>query len=144
VIEVTAVSNTGDPARSPRGATLQALLAFAGGARATYTATYESSGHQFFEGGQEFYERITGEDATLHMFHRWLVLCPNGRLPRMVRRGPRELSEERALLGEFEKAMQGDPHGCSGRDNLKTMAVVEACMRSSLERRAIDPRGLLA
>lgn len=143
VAEVTATSSTLDPDRNPPGATLQVLLGFEGGARASYSATYESSGHQFFEGGQEFYERIVGDEATLHMFQRWLFLCANGKLPRPLRRGKRAISEETVLLGELSKAIAGESYGCSGRDNLKTMAVVEACMRSSDEKRSIDPRDLL-
>lgn len=37
----------------PHGASIQALLTFADGARGFHSATYESSGHEFFEGGQE-------------------------------------------------------------------------------------------
>jgi predicted dehydrogenase len=129
----------------PRGASLRVLLDFDGGARATYAASYESSGHEFFEGGQEFYLRLTGERATLHVFHRWLVLCERGRWPRPVRRGRREVSEERVLLGQLARAvLHGEEPDAGGRDNLQTMAVVEACLRSSDERRWINPQELLA
>ena len=54
---------------------MQALLTFDAGTRAVYSATYESSGHEFFERGQEFYARFVGERATLHVLQRWLFLC---------------------------------------------------------------------
>ena len=128
----------------PEGASLRAMLSFEGGARAFYSATYESSGHEFFERGQEFYLRLTGETATLHVFHRWLLLCERGRLPRPVRRGPRRVSEERVLLDQLEGALlRGEEPDASGRDNLQTMAVVEACLRSAAERRWVNPQELL-
>lgn len=128
----------------PPGASLQVLLTFADETRASYTATYESSGHQFFERGQEFYARFVGERATLHVFQRWLILCENGKLPRLVRRGARTLTEERIILDQFERALTtGVEPDSSGRDNLQTMAVVEACLRSASERRWINPQELL-
>jgi predicted dehydrogenase len=128
----------------PPGASLQVLLSFADEIRASYTATYESSGHQFFERGQEFYARFIGERATLHVFQRWLILCENGKLPRLVRRGARKLTEERIILNQFERALvAGVEPDCSGRDNLQTMAVVEACLRSASERCWINPQELL-
>jgi len=36
------------------GASMRALVSFDGGTRALYSATYQSSGHEFFERGQEF------------------------------------------------------------------------------------------
>lgn len=128
----------------PPGASLQVLLSFADETRATYTATYESSGHQFFERGQEFYARFVGERATLHVFQRWLILCENGKLPRLVRRGARKMTEERIILDQFERALvTGVEPDSSGRDNLQTMAVLEACLRSASERRWINPQELL-
>jgi predicted dehydrogenase len=130
--------------RLPPGASLQVLLSFADETRASYTATYESSGHQFFERGQEFYARFLGERATLHVFQRWLILCENGKLPRLIRRGARKFTEERIILDQFERALvTGVEPDSSGRDNLQTMAVVEACLRSASERRWINPQELL-
>lgn len=127
------------------GYSLHAMLAFEGGARGLYSATYESSGHEFFERGQEFYERIVGDRATLHVFHRWLVLCPRGKLPRIVRRGPRPVTEEGILLRQLERALRhGDEPEAGGRENLGTIAALEACARSMKERRWVDPRELLA
>ncbi|HWS55642.1 MAG TPA: Gfo/Idh/MocA family oxidoreductase [Pyrinomonadaceae bacterium] len=145
VTGVAAESFTAGGGGLPEGASLRALLDFEGGARATYTASYESSGHEFFERGQEFYLRLTGERATLHVFHRWLVLCERGRWPRPVRRGPRGVGEERELLGQLARAvLRGEEPDAGGRDNLQTMAVVEACLRSSAERRRVNPQELLA
>src|SRR5678815_3961718 len=50
------------------GSSLHVMLELEGGTRGFYSATYDSSGHEFFEGGQEFYARFVGEQATLHVF----------------------------------------------------------------------------
>jgi predicted dehydrogenase len=144
VTGVAAESYTSLGGGLPRGASLRVLLDFEGGARATYTASYESSGHEYFERGQEFYLRVAGERATLHVFHRWLVLCERGRWPRLVARGKREVTEERVLLGQLARAvLGGEELDASGRDNLQTMAVVEACLRSTAERRWVNPQELI-
>ncbi len=128
----------------PRGASIHSMLSFADETQALYSATYESTGHEFFEGGQEFYLRFVGEEATLHVFQRWLILCESGKLPRLVRRGPRKVSEERVLLDQLERAvLQGEEPDSSGRDNLQTMAIVEACQRSAAERTWINTQELL-
>jgi len=119
-------------------------LSFENGARAFYTATYESSGHEFFERGQEFYARFVGELATLHVFQRWLLLCEKGKLPRFVRRGRRQITEEQILLHQFERAiLRNEETEASGRDNLHTMAIVEACLRSATENKWVNPQELL-
>jgi predicted dehydrogenase len=126
------------------GGSLRAIFSFAGETRGQYTATYESSGHEFFERGQEFYTRFVGERGTLHVFHRWLVLCESGKLPRLVRRGPRKMTEEQILLRQLAAAIQnGEPAEVSGRNNLKTMAVLEACVRSASDRTWVNPQDLL-
>ncbi|HEX8773161.1 MAG TPA: Gfo/Idh/MocA family oxidoreductase [Pyrinomonadaceae bacterium] len=128
----------------PKGASLQTLLTFDGGTHATYTATYEASGHEFFERGQEFYQRVVGERATLHVFQRWLILCERGKWPRLVNRGARARTEESTLLRQFERALvDGEAAESSGRDNLKTVAVLEAVVRSSGEGRWVNPQELL-
>jgi predicted dehydrogenase len=144
VTGVMAESFTLPDGQLPQGASMQTILSFEGGTRATYSATYESSGHEFFEGGQEFYARFTGRLATLHVFQRWLFLCAKGRLPRPVRRGRRQITEERILLRQLERALlHGEEPESSGLDNLQTMAIVEACVRSARERRWINPQELL-
>jgi len=144
VVGVLNESFTCPDGRLPPGASMQTLLKFAEGARALYSATYESSGHEFFERGQEFYARFTGRRATLHINQRWLYLCPRGGWPRPVRRGARGLTEERVLLRQLARALHYDEEpDSSGRDNLQTMAVVEACVRSASERRWINPQELL-
>ena len=66
------------------------------------------------------------------------------RVLRPVRRGPRRVSEERVLLTQLEGALlRGEEPDASGRDNLQTMAVVEACLRSAAERRWVNPQELL-
>jgi predicted dehydrogenase len=127
-----------------RGGSVQSMLSFAEETQALYLATYESTGHEFFERGQEFYLRFVGEHATLHVFQRWLILCEKGKLPRLVRRGPRKVSEERILLDQLQRAvLHGEEPDSSGRDNLQTMAIVEACQRSAAERTWINPQELL-
>jgi predicted dehydrogenase len=129
---------------SPAGASFRALLAFEDGPRLSYFATYESSGFEFFERGQQFYARFVGERGTLHVFQRWLVFSERGKLPRMVSRGKRHTTEEQILLQQLERAiLHGDSAEVSGRDNLQTMALLEACMQSSAERKWINPQDLL-
>jgi len=129
---------------SPAGASFRALLAFEGGPRASYFATYESSGFEFFERGQQFYASFVGECGTLYVFQRWLVFCERGKLPRPVWRGKRGTTEEQILLQQLERAIvHGEPTEVSGRDNLQTMALLEACMQSNDERKWINPQDLL-
>jgi predicted dehydrogenase len=126
------------------GASLQAMITFAGDIRVLYTASYESSGHEYFEKGQEFYARFVGDRGTLHVFQRWLIMCEAGKLPRIVSRGRREISEEQILLQQFERALlHHEPAEVSARDNLKTMAVLEACVLSAANRTWINPQELL-
>ncbi len=136
--DITRVNVTSGTLRDdlPPGATLQLLAEFANGAALNYSASYESKGHEYFERGQEFFQRFSGEEATLHCLYRWLVLCKKGRLPRPVRRGRRERTEEAILLDQLAAAVEdGEEPECSGRDNLRTMAVMEACLRSGAEQR---------
>jgi len=128
----------------PQGASMRIMLTFDNDVRAVYTASYESSGHEYFEKGQEFYARFVGERATLHIFHRWLVLCEKGKFPRLVKRGLRKVTEEQVMLGQLEKALrtENEPES-SGRDNLQTMAIVDSCLRSAREKRWINPQELL-
>ncbi len=144
VTGVMADSFTAPWGRLPRGASLQLMLSMENQTRVSYSATYESTGHTLFEGGQEFYARFIGERATLHVFQRWLILWENGKLPRLVRRGPRKKTEERVLLDQLENAMlHGKEPEVSARDNLQTVAVLEACVRSATEARPINPQELL-
>jgi predicted dehydrogenase len=143
VTSVSADAFTQPWGRLPRGASFQLTLSFANETRLSYSATYESTGHTLFEGGQEFYARFIGERGTLHVFQRWLIFWENGKLPRLVRRGPRKKTEERLLLDQFERALHGEETEFSGRDNLQTMAILEACIRSAAEERSVNPQELL-
>ena len=128
----------------PPGASIRVMLSFEKETRGFYSATYESSGHEFFEQGQEFYCRFVGERATLNVFQRWLILFEKGKLPRFLRRGPRKVTEEQILLRQLERAvLVGEVPEVSGRDNLQTMAVIEACQRSAAEQKWINPQELL-
>jgi predicted dehydrogenase len=61
-----------------------------------------------------------------------------------VLRGPRKMSEERILLDQLARALvAGEEADTSGRDNLQTMAVVEACLKSAAERTWVNPQDLL-
>lgn len=127
-----------------RGTSARVLLEFEGGVHGEYSVSWDAPGHEFFEAGQQFYERITGQRGTLHVVQRWLVLCLSGRWPRIVRRGSRPEAEEAVLLRQLVAAHAGGPAPeCSGRDNLQTVAVVEACQRSWRERRWVNPQDLL-
>jgi predicted dehydrogenase len=129
---------------APPGAGIQLLLEFDGGARASYGASYDSRGHEFFERGQEFYLRAATDRGTLHVFHRWVIWCEKGRYPRLVRRGPRPEVEEMTLLRQLARAItDGVEPECSGRDNLQTVALLEACARSATAGRWINPQDLL-
>ena len=78
------------------------------------------------------------------MFQRWLIFCEQGKLPRLVRRGPRKKTEEQVLLDQFERAINhNEEPEVSGRDNLHTVAVLEACVRSAEEGRRVNPQELL-
>jgi predicted dehydrogenase len=142
VTSVNADAFTQPWGRLPRGASLQLMLAFANETRVSYSATYESTGHTFFEGGQEFYARFIGERGTLHVFQRWLIFWENGKLPRVIRRGPRKQTEERLLLDQLERALRDEDTDVSGRDNLQTVAILEACVRSAAEHRTFNPQEL--
>jgi predicted dehydrogenase len=130
-------------APAAEGAAFQALIRFDGGTRASYTVSYATRGQEFFERGQEFYLRLSGERGTLHVFHRWLLWCPQGGWPRLVRRGPRDRPEEGVLLRQLARALHtGEPAEASGRDNLDTVALLEACARAATAGRVVDPRTL--
>jgi len=127
-----------------KGASMRSMLSFENGIRCSYFATYESRGHEFFERGQEFYLRFVGELATLHVFQRWLLLCEKERLPRLLMRGARRVTEEQILLGQLERAiMLNETSDSSGRNNLQTMAIMEACLRSSETKNWVNPQELL-
>lgn len=144
VVRVLAQRFTLPWSEAPPGASMQVLLEFEGGARASYCASYDSRGQEFFERGQELYLRAATDRGTLHVFHRWLVWCERGRYPRLIRRGPRAEVEELTLLRQLGRAItDGAEPECSGRDNLQTMAILEACARSATEGRWINPQDLL-
>ena len=47
------------------------------------------------------------------------------------------------LLDQLERAMHGEQPEVSGRDNLQTVAILEACVRSAAEERRVNPQELL-
>ena len=125
-------------------AVFDVVLSYGDGLAGTLESFYDSRGHEFFESGREHYLRVAGEHGTLHMFHRWLVLCLRGKLPRIVRRGPRRETEEVKLLGQLRESLRtGREPECSGRDNLGTLALIQACLRSSAEGRWVDTKEIL-
>jgi predicted dehydrogenase len=130
-------------AQGAPGSSLLALIEF-DEVRATYCGAYHTRGHELFEQGREFYQRFVGERGTMHVYHRWILVCERGRLPRLVRRGSRPVTEEHRLLDELDEALRtGREPGPSGRDNLNTIALLEACVVSAAERRWVRPQDLL-
>jgi len=127
-----------------RGTSFRALLEFEGGVRGDYGVSWDAPGHERFEAGQQFYERLTGERGTLHVLQRWLVICLKAQWPRFVPRGRRTEAEEITLLKQLANACGGTGGlECSGRDNLQTLAILSACERASRTRRWVDPQELL-
>jgi predicted dehydrogenase len=128
-----------------RGTTWAIILDLADGPLASYQLSWDSAGHRFFERGQQFVARFVGDRGTLHILQRWLVLCRTGRCPRLVRRGPRYRTEESQLLDQLAAAVETGVAGpTSGTDNLHTLAVVEACLRSARTGEVVEPRRLLS
>ena len=144
VVRVMAESSSLPWSAAAPGGSVQILLAFDGGSRASYSASYDTVGNEFFERGNRFYLRMLGEHGTLSVWQRWGFVCLRGRAPRLLPRGRREVSEEVTLLRQLERAVESkEEPECSGRDNLRTVAVLEACARSAAEGRWVDPRELL-
>jgi predicted dehydrogenase len=123
---------------------VQVLVRFEGGLQAVYSMSRDIRGHELLRRENEFFLRIFAERGSLHLSHRWLVLCEQGRLPRLLfPRKPRP-SPEASLLEQLDRALRtGEETECSGRDNLKTVAVLEACARSVQESRWVNPQELL-
>lgn len=142
VTDVAATLESLDSAR-PRGATLDALLGTERGIRVTYHASYEASGPRRIEGGRRFSMRVTGTKGNLYVLQRWLVLHVDGRPPRPVRRGKRDRTEESRLLDDLGAAIDGRPAPTRAEDNVRTLAVVEACRRAATEGRTVAPDELL-
>jgi predicted dehydrogenase len=144
VIGVASDASTAPWTTGLRGTSFRALLEFEGGVHGEYSVSWDAPGHERFEAGQQFYERLTGEKGTLHVLQRWLVLSLSGRWPRLLRRGPRVEPEEAVLLRQLAAARAGgDRVDASGRDNLQTMAILAACERAWRTRRWVDPQELL-
>ena len=144
VVGVAADVSTAPWVKGLQGTSSRVLLEFEDGLRGEYSVSWEAPGHEFFEAGQQFYERLTGERGTLHVVQRWLVLCLSGSWPRFVGRGRRAESEEAALLRQLAAAQAGEMASeCSGRDNLQTLAVLAACREAWRTRRWINPQELL-
>ncbi len=134
VIAVTAESFTLPWSRLGPGASVSILLTFADGTRGVFAATYDSRPASWL--------RVVSERGILVTWRRWLVLIGGGRVPRIVGTAP-HLVPEAALIEQLARAMRtGEEPECSGRDNLNTVAVLEACARSASEHRSINPREL--
>ena len=135
VVAVTVESFALPWSRLGAGASVSILLTFADGARGVYTATYDSRPASWL--------RIVSERGILIPWRRWLVLLDGGRIPRIVGTASHLVPPEAALIEQLARAMRtGEEPECSGRDNLNTVAVLEACARSAAERRPINPRDL--
>ncbi len=116
------------------GASVSILLTFADGTRGVFAATYDSRPASWL--------RVVSERGILMTWRRWLVLMGSGRVPRIVGTAP-HIVPEAALIEQLARAMRtGEEPECSGRDNLNTVAVLEACARSASGHRPINPRDL--
>ncbi len=134
VIAVTAESFALPWSRLGPGASVSILLTFADGTRGVFAATYDSKPASWL--------RVISERGILMTWRRWLVLIGGGRVPRIVGTAP-HLVPEAALIEQLARAIRtGEEPECSGRDNLNTVAVLEACARSASEHRPINPRDL--
>lgn len=134
IVGVTAETFAVPWSRRGSGAAMSILLTFADGTRGVFTATYDSRPASWL--------RIVSERGILMTWRRWLVLVGEGRVPRIVGTAP-HLVPESALMDQLARAMRtGEEPECSGRDNLHTVAVLEACARSAAEHRSINPRDL--
>ncbi len=144
VVGISAATATPPWSDGLRGTTWSVILEYQGGPLVSYQLSWDSRGHRAFEGGQQFIARFVGERGTLHVLQRWLLLCRAGHWPRLVRRGARNITEETQLLHQLERAIRehATPE-VSGADNVRTVALAEACVRAADERRRIDPRDLL-
>ncbi|MBI2841499.1 MAG: Gfo/Idh/MocA family oxidoreductase [Acidobacteria bacterium] len=125
------------PALPGTRATISAALA--NGLRMTYEVVWDTRGHEFFRGGDELYVRVHAERGTVHMLYGWLIYCERGRWPRPLARAPRGELGEVTLLRQLGADQTGStPLLCSARDNLRTIAVLEACARSAAEGRRVN------
>lgn len=116
------------------GASINVSLTFVDGTRAVLVATYDSRPASTL--------RITGERGTLVPWRRWVFFTGRGRLPRLVATAGHR-NPETALLGQLARAIRtGEDPESSGRDNLQTIAALEACARSATDRRTVNPQDL--
>lgn len=116
------------------GASVSILLTFSGGTRGIFAATYDSRPASWL--------RIVCERGILMTWRRWLVLIGGGRVPRIVATAPHRVPEA-ALIEQLTRAIRtGEEPECSGRDNLHTVAALEACARSAAEHRSVRPSEL--
>lgn len=125
------------PALRGARATLSAELA--NGLHIAYEVVWDTRGHEFLLGGDELYVRVHAERGTVHMWYGWLVYCERGRWPRPLARARRGERGEVTLLRQLgSDRIDSAPLLCSARDNLRTIAVVEACARSAAEGRRVN------
>ncbi len=122
-----------------RGTRATICAALANGLHITYEVVWDTRGHEFFLGGDELYVRVHAERGTVHMWYGWLIYCERGRWPRPLARAPRGELGEVTLLRQLGAGQTGStPLLCSARDNLRTIAVVEACAQSAAEGRRVN------
>jgi predicted dehydrogenase len=134
VVAVTAEGFAMPWSRLGTGAAMHVLLTFADGTRGMFLATYDSRPASALT--------IVAERGILSPWRRWLVLTGHSRFPQIVGMAP-HLNPESALLKQLERAIStGEDPECSARENLRTVAVLEACDRSARERRTINPQDL--
>jgi predicted dehydrogenase len=144
--------------RQPEAAfsTILAQLDFAEGARAAvwdngagdYPMRLSPTGDQWHR------FRIEASAGTIQGTHQWNPMMPKDEVAVLARREPRAwvrpvLTDQfpeagfRGSMGELMQAItEGREPLNSGQDNLKTLQLVFAAVRSAAERRAVDPAEL--
>jgi len=144
VVGVAADVSTAPWSTELRGTSVRVLLEFEGGLHGTCCVSWDSRGHEYIERGQQYYERVGGELGTMHVIQRQVFLCLSGKMPRLVRRGRRAEPEEMVVLRQLASAISdGIEPECSAKDNLQTIAVVQACERSWRDKRWVNPQDLI-
>lgn len=143
ISRITVSSSTLPWSAPPMGSTMSILLEFGSQITGVYAASYDSRGHEFFKRGQEFYARFMGSAGSLHLWHKWAFLFRAGRLPRPISRA-RGPAPEMTLLDQLALSIRdGTPAECSGRDNLLTVAALEASVLSAETSTSVSPTKLL-
>ena len=123
---------------------VSALFEFEGGFEINYQGTWQSGwedlGFEWRTDGSEGV--ITQRDMFGDLYHakRKDSALTAVELPPFER----WITDTSGLLEAFVRTLRGEPLECSGRDHLRSLAMVEACIRSAREGRRVEVAPLLA